>query len=226
MADSGFQDVDHVLTTREFARMLRQAGIDLSTLPEGEYDDPLGTSTGAAVIFGATGGVMEAALRTVYEVVTAKTLEQLDFEAARGLDGIREVTASLNGMTLRAAIANGLGNVRKIMERVRSGEADYHFIEMMACPGGCLAGGGQPIPIDHGVREKRASALYRADREMPLRKSHENPVVKQIYEEYFEEPLSHRGHELLHTHYESRSPAEASGAEVGRRAVAEPQRSA
>ena len=226
MNDSGFRDVDHVLTTRELARMLRQAGIDLSTLPEGEYDDPLGTSTGAAVIFGATGGVMEAALRTVYEVVTGETLEQLDFEAARGLDGIREVTASLNGVTVRAAIANGLGNVRKIMDRVRSGEADYHFIEMMACPGGCLAGGGQPIPIDYGIREKRASALYRADREMPLRKSHENPAVKQIYEEYLEQPLGRRSHELLHTHYQSRAPVGAGDTEADRQSVAETQRSA
>jgi iron-only hydrogenase group A len=204
MRASGHQDVDYVLTTRELARMMRQAGVDLPGLARGEYDDPLGVSTGAAVIFGATGGVMEAALRTAYEVVTGKSLESLDFEDVRGMEGIKEAKVALDGTTLSVAVAHGLGNARVLLDAVRGGTADYQFIEIMCCPGGCLGGGGQPIPVDAEIRRKRAEAIYEADRLLPIRKSHENPAVQQLYAEFLGKPLSHRAHELLHTTYTRR----------------------
>ncbi|MFB3880917.1 MAG: NADH-dependent [FeFe] hydrogenase, group A6 [Armatimonadota bacterium] len=204
MRSSGYQDVDYVLTTRELGKMMRQAGIDLPNLPKSDYDDPLGASTGAAVIFGATGGVMEAALRTAYEVVTGKTLDRVDFMDVRGMEGIKGATIPLDGISLNVAVAHGLANARKLLDQVRSGEANYHFIEIMCCPGGCLGGGGQPVPTNPEVRKKRAEAIYRADRELPIRKSHENPSVQQLYAEFLGKPLGHKSHELLHTHYTAR----------------------
>ncbi|NPV53325.1 MAG: 2Fe-2S iron-sulfur cluster binding domain-containing protein [Firmicutes bacterium] len=201
MRSSGYQDVDAVLTSRELGRMLREAGIRFEDLPEEEHDDPMGISTGAAAIFGATGGVMEAALRTVYEVATGTELGNLDFEGVRGLDGIKEAEVNLNGLTVRVAVAHGLGNAKKILEMLRAGEANYHFIEIMCCPGGCVGGGGQPIPSTMEIKGKRGQALYLADKDMPYRKSHENPAIKQIYAEFLEKPLGERSHHLLHTHY-------------------------
>jgi NADP-reducing hydrogenase subunit HndD len=204
MRSSGYQDVDIVLTVRELARMIKEAGIDFANLPDGEYDAPMGISTGAGVIFGATGGVMEAALRTAYEVVTGETLAKLDFTEVRGLEGIKESSVDLNGTILKVAVAHGLGNARKLMELMKRGQADYHFIEIMACPGGCIGGGGQPIPTNTEIREKRIAAIYAADRDMPLRKSHENPAIKVLYEEFLGEPLGEMSHKLLHTSYTPR----------------------
>ncbi len=204
MRSSGYQDVDAVLTTRELARMMREAGIDPTALGPEDYDAPLGIGTGAAVIFGATGGVMEAALRTVYEVVMKKELPSLDFREVRGFEGIKEAEVALGDTIVRVAVAHTLGNARKLLERVRSGEASYHFIEIMACPGGCIGGGGQPIGTNTERRLERIDAIYQADRDLPLRKSHENPEVKQLYEEFLGEPLGHKSHELLHTHYTAR----------------------
>lgn len=205
MNAAGSRDVDAVLTTRELGRMLREAGIDFSSLPEEDYDHPLGISTGAAAIFGATGGVMEAALRTAYEVITGRPLESLNIEAVRGLDGIKEVSVALDGLTLKAAVAHGLGNARRLVELVVRGEVDYHFIEVMCCPGGCIGGGGQSIPTDADIRQRRMDAIYTVDERMALRKSHENPAVQALYEEFLGEPLGHRSHELLHTRYQPRS---------------------
>ncbi|NLW55315.1 MAG: 4Fe-4S binding protein [Firmicutes bacterium] len=204
MADSGYPDVDAALTTRELAKMIREAGIDFSGLPEEEYDDPLGISTGAGVIFGASGGVMEAALRTVYEVVTKETLPSVDFTAVRGLEGIKEAEVDLKGTKVKVAVANGLGNARKLMDLIKEGKADYHFIEIMCCPGGCIGGGGQPIPTTNAIREERIKAIYEADAGLPLRKSHENPAVKTLYEEFLKEPLGEKSHQLLHTAYTKR----------------------
>lgn len=206
---NGIPDVDIAITTRELARMIKQAGIDFVNLPDEQYDHPLGESTGAGVIFGATGGVMEAALRTVYEVVTGETLENIELTAVRGLEGIREAVIPVGDVEVKVAVAHGTGNARKLMEKVVSGEAEYHFIEVMACPGGCLNGGGQPIVSakkkwEVDPKAARAQAIYEEDRHMPVRKSHENPIVKKLYEEYFGEPNSHKAHELLHTHYTKR----------------------
>ncbi len=215
MTDSGYPDVDAVLTTRELGRMLREAGIRFSDLPEEEYDDPLGISTGAGVIFGATGGVMEAALRTVYEVVTGETLESVDFVDVRGLEGIKEAEVDLKGTKVKVAVAHGLGNARKLLDLIKEGKADYHFIEIMCCPGGCIGGGGQPIPTTNEIRQKRIEAIYRADAGMPLRKSHENPAVKTLYEEFLGEPLGEKSYRLLHTHYTERGkyPEKAAAAQ-------------
>lgn len=199
----GYQDVDYVLTTRELAKLIRYVGLDLSVLPESEFDSPLGTGAGA--IFGATGGVMEAALRTAYELYTGKTLPRLEFDAVRGdINAIKEATIDLDGTPLKVAVANGLKNAEELIRRVERGEADYIFIEIMACPGGCIGGGGQPIGTNNAVRDARIQALYEIDRSLPLRKSHENPEIKTIYEEFFGAPLSQRSHELLHTHYHAR----------------------
>jgi len=205
MRSSGYQDVDAVLTSRELGRMLREAGINIESLPEEEHDAPMGISTGAAAIFGATGGVMEAALRTVYEVATGAELVKIDFEEVRGLEGIKEATVKVGDLDVRVAVAHGLANAKKIIELVRDGKRGYHFIEIMACPGGCIGGGGQPIPTNMEIRAIRAKALYEADRNLPLRKSHENPAIKQIYEEFLTEPLGEMSHRLLHTHYTVRS---------------------
>lgn len=204
MADSGYRDVDVVLTTRELGKMFKMAGIDFGALVEEEYDDPFGISTGAAVIFGSTGGVMEAALRTAYELVTGQTLLSLDFHEVRGLMGVKEASVNLDGSELKVAVAHGLSNAREIMERIRKGEK-YHFIEIMCCPGGCIGGGGQPIPTNREVREKRVAGIYDADAAMVLRKSHENPAVQELYTQFLGKPLGHRSHDLLHTEYKERS---------------------
>lgn len=204
MNGSGFQDVDVVLTTRELGRMLKKAAIDFTALPEDKFDDPLGISTGAAVIFGATGGVMEAALRTAYELITGSTLMALDFVEVRGLEGVKEASVNVGGLEVKVAVTHGLGNARKLMDAILAGEANYHFIEVMCCPGGCIGGGGQPIPTDLEIRAKRIAGIYNADEKMELRKSHENPAVQQLYKEFLEHPLGHKSHELLHTHYTAR----------------------
>ena len=204
MNDSGYRDVDVALTTRELGRMLRSAGIDFNTLFESEYDDPLGISTGAAAIFGATGGVMEAALRTVYEVVTGEELEEVEFEDVRGMEGIKEAEVDLAGTPVKVAVAHGLAHAKQIMESIKSGENDYTFIEVMCCPGGCIGGGGQPYGSTNAQRQKRIDALYRVDRNMEIRKSHENPAIKKLYEEFLIEPLGEKSHHLLHTSYTNR----------------------
>ena len=210
MKVNGLRDVDAVLTTREAARMMKEAGINLAILDDEQFDDPMGEATGAAVIFGTTGGVMEAALRTVSEVLTGKELEKLEFEDVRGeVNGIKEATVKIGDLDVKVAIANGLASATAIMDMIEKGEAPYHFIEIMACPGGCVTGGGQPIhdaktraTVDiHGLRK---AALYEADKGLKLRKSHENPVIKQLYDEYLENPGSHKAHELLHTTYHKR----------------------
>ena len=207
---AGVPDVDIALTTRELARMIKKAGIMFNQLPEETFDDPLGESTGAGVIFGATGGVMEAALRTAVEVLTGETLENPEFKEVRGTEGIKEASYDVAGMTVKVAVASGLGNARKLLEKVKSGEADYHFIEIMGCPGGCVNGGGQPqvrgsVRNFTDVRGIRAKALYDEDEAKVIRKSHENPSIKKVYEEFFGEPGSHKAHEVLHTSYVKRS---------------------
>ncbi|MEN6350573.1 MAG: [Fe-Fe] hydrogenase large subunit C-terminal domain-containing protein, partial [Syntrophomonas sp.] len=201
MKSSGFQDVDIVLTTREVGRLMRMSGLDFNKLPGTNFDSWMGAYTGAAVIFGATGGVMEAALRTVYEVVTKETLQDVNFTVARGMQGIKEAEVDLNGTVVKVAIGHGLSNARKLMDQVRAGESPYHFIEIMACPGGCIGGGGQPITKLNAKRAERIDAIYVEDEACAIRKSHENPEVKTIYEEFLHEPLGHKSHELLHTHY-------------------------
>ncbi len=203
------RDVDVVITTRELARMMKQANIDLTALDNEKFDDPMGEATGAATIFGSTGGVMEAALRTAQDVLTGKSVDKIDFEQVRGEEGIKEATVEINGIQLKVAVVHGLGNATKIMDKIKDGKADYQFIEIMACPGGCITGGGQPIKtakerstID--IRGLRAKALYEEDKSLPIRKSHENPTVKKLYEEFLEKPGSHVSHKLLHTHYEKR----------------------
>ncbi|HXL01697.1 MAG TPA: NADH-dependent [FeFe] hydrogenase, group A6 [Candidatus Atribacteria bacterium] len=204
MKSSGCQDVDYSLTTREAARMLKEKGIDLREMPEEEFDDPLGISTGAAAVFGATGGVMEAALRSVYEIVSGKTLPSIDFYDVRGMEGVKEATVNVDGLEVNVAVAHSLGNARKILDRVKEGNSKYHFIEIMACPGGCIGGGGQPIPTNLEIRMKRIEAIYQVDKNLPLRKSHENPAIKQLYEEFLGEPNGEKAHHLLHTHYLAR----------------------
>jgi NADH-quinone oxidoreductase subunit G/NADP-reducing hydrogenase subunit HndD len=200
--DSGYRDVDIVITTRELARMIKQTGMDFLNLPEEDFDAPMGISTGAGQIFGATGGVMEAALRTAYEVYTGKTLENLDFVDTRGLTGIKEASVDLGGgLVLKIAVAHTLRNAEKLVQKVKAGEADYHFIEVMACPGGCIGGGGQPYPTDAEVRQARIDAIYNADASMKYRKSHENPAIIELYDTWMGKPLGERAHHLLHTHF-------------------------
>jgi NADP-reducing hydrogenase subunit HndD len=216
MRSSGYKDVDFVLTTRELAVMIKQAGIDFRTLEESHHDSIMGVSSGAAVIFGATGGVMEAALRTAYEIVTGKPVpfKNLNITPVRGMEGVKEATIKIEGTTkewkflegaeLNVAIAHGLVNANKIAKAVSEGKANYHFIEIMACPGGCLGGGGQPIPTNAEIRNKRMAAIYDEDMHMDIRKSHENPEIKAIYAEFLEAPNGHKAHELLHTNYTER----------------------
>src|SRR4030043_192999 len=216
MRASGFKDIDFVLTTRELAVMIKQAGIDLRNLESAKYDSILGDSTGAGVIFGATGGVMEAALRTAYEIVTGREVpfSNLNITPVRGMDGVKEATIKIEGCTdewkflegveLKVAIAHGLANANQIMKRVNQGKSPYHFVEIMACPGGCIGGGGQPIPTSMEIRKKRMKAVYSEAEHMVLRKSHENPDVIAIYKEFLGKPNSHKSHELLHTHYVER----------------------
>lgn len=216
MYDSGYRDVDYVLTTRELAILIKQAGLDFDKLHPVKYDRLMGDSTGAAVIFGATGGVMEAALRTAYELVTGREVpfENLNITPVRGMDGVREASVKienplkewkfLDGVELKCAIAHGLVNAKKVMDAVKTGKASYHFIEFMACPGGCLGGGGQPIPTNPEIRKKRAEAIYAEDESLKIRKSHENPEVLKLYNDFLKEPLGEISHHLLHTKYTKR----------------------
>jgi NADH-quinone oxidoreductase subunit G len=209
MYASGYIDVDLVLTTRELARLIKQSGLDFLNLPDGEADSILGDYTGAGALFGVTGGVMEAALRTAYFLVTGKNLEKVEIEPVRGLAGVKEGEIVINGTPIRVAVAHGLANVESVLEKVREarktgGEPPYHFIEVMACPGGCIGGGGQPYGVNGGVRAKRAAALYQHDHDRQLRFSHENPEVKRLYDDFLGRPMSHKAHELLHTRYTAR----------------------
>lgn len=201
--DSGYQDVDISITVVELAKMIRTAGIDFDDLDDHPFDSPFGLGSGAGQIFGSTGGVMEAALRTVSEVVTGKPLQKLEFEAVRGLDSVREAELTLNGQTLKVAIVHGLSNVKPLLEQIQDGTSPYHFIEVMACEGGCIGGGGNEPKTMKKVRE-RQRAIYEEDKKLPLRKSHENPYVKALYDDYLKEPLSAEAHRLLHTKYYSR----------------------
>ncbi len=207
---AGLPDVDIALTVRELARMIERAGINFTSLPDEEFDSPLGMSTGAGVIFGATGGVMEAALRTAVETLTGEELKSLDFKEVRGIEGIKEATYNVAGMDVKVAVASGLKNANELLNKVKSGEAEYHFIEIMGCPGGCVNGGGMPqVPASvrnfNDIRSLRAKVLYDLDSSMPYRKSHENPAIKELYSTYFGKPGSHKAHEVLHTTYVKRS---------------------
>ena len=207
---AGVPDVDIAITTRELARLIKRLGIRFLELPDEAFDHPLGEATGAAVIFGATGGVMEAALRTAVETLTGETLASLDFHDVRGPKGIKEATYSVAGMDIKVAVASGLGNARELLTKVKNGEADYHFIEIMGCPGGCVNGGGQPqqpasVRNFQDLRGLRAKALYDLDAANPIRKSHENPAIQKLYQEYLGEPGSHKAHEILHTTYVKRT---------------------
>ncbi len=203
---NGNPDVDYSISTRELARLIKRANIDFQQLPDSNFDSPLGESTGAAAIFGVTGGVMEAALRTVYEVYTGKTLPRLEFDEVRGFEGIREAKIDLNGFELKICVAHTLSNARIVMDKLRAGELDYHVVEVMACPGGCIGGAGQPY--HHGnfeVLKARCEALYAEDKGKPIRKSHENPDIQKLYKEFLGEPMSEKAHHLLHTHYFDKS---------------------
>ena len=207
---SGYADVDYAITTRELARMIETAGISFNALPDEEFDNPLGEGTGAGVIFGATGGVMEAALRTAVETLTGEELKALEFTEVRGTEGLKEASYTVAGMEVKVCAASGLANAKKVMDAIKNGTADYHFVEIMACPGGCVNGGGQPVQpasvrnfVD--LKGLRGKALYAADENLPVRKSHESEAVKTVYKEYFGEPGSHKAHEVLHTTYVKRS---------------------
>jgi len=207
---AGVPDCDVALTTREIARMIKRAGLEFTSLPDEDFDEPLGESTGAGVIFGATGGVMEAALRTAVEWVEGKTLETLDFKEVRGFEGVKEATYTVGGTEVNVAVASGLANAKILLDRVKAGEKQYHFIEIMGCPGGCINGGGQPVQSAHvrnfiDLRELRAKVLYDQDHGAEVRQSHNNPVVKKLYDEFFEKPGSHKAHEVMHTSYRVRS---------------------
>ena len=204
LSEDHLQDVDAVLTTRELVRMFKMSGIDFNDLPEDNFDNPLGESTGAAAIFGTSGGVMEAALRTAYEKLSGHELENVNFQAVRGLEGIKSATIPINGLEVNIAVVNGIGNVAPILEEIERGESKYHFIEVMACPGGCINGGGQPIHQKPDKVRKRIQTLYEIDSKMKHRKSHENESVKKLYKEFFGEPNGHLAHEILHTHYVDR----------------------
>lgn len=202
----GNPDVDYSLTTRELADMVKLLGVKFEDLPDSDFDKPLGESTGAAVIFGATGGVIEAATRTAYEIFTKKELGKVEFTELRGLEGVREATVDFDGTPIHIGIAHGLGNARKLLDKVRAGEAQFHAIEIMACPGGCVGGAGQPYHHgDFSKVEKRLQAIYEEDREKPIRKSHENPYIQQLYKEFLGEPCGEKAHHLLHTHYFDKS---------------------
>ena len=210
MQNNGMFDVDSVITTRELAKMVKQANINFVELEDAEFDNPMGEATGAAAIFGTTGGVMEAALRTAQDTLTGKDLKDIDFEAVRGGEGIKRATVEINGKEIKVVAASGLANAQKVLEEIKAGKADYQFVEIMACPGGCIMGGGQPIKtakerLEKDIRKLRADCLYSIDEKSTKRKSHENPVVKKIYKEFLEKPGSHKAHELLHTTYQERS---------------------
>ncbi len=199
---NGNPDVDYSISTRELAHLIKEFNINFTDLPDMDFDRPLGESTGAAVIFGATGGVIEAAVRTAYEVHTGKKLERVDFTELRGMQGIRSATIDFNGLPINIGIAHGLGNARKLLEDVRDGKVNYHAIEVMACPGGCIGGGGQPLHHgDSAILKARTAAIYLEDKDKPVRKSHENPYIVKLYEEFLGKPMSEKAHHLLHTHY-------------------------
>ncbi|HEY3377602.1 MAG TPA: NADH-dependent [FeFe] hydrogenase, group A6 [Armatimonadota bacterium] len=215
LSNDGYKDVDYVLTTRETARLIKLAGIKFENLPDEEFDPAFGIASGAAVIFGATGGVMEAALRTakflltapageVPEQVTSEMLGHVDFSPVRGLEGVKEADVDVNGIALKVAVAHGLMNARILLEQIKNGTSPYHFIEVMGCPGGCIGGGGSPMPTNTEIRKKRMGAIYCEDEALNLRASHDNPLVKQLYSEYLGEPLGEKSHHLLHTHYTKR----------------------
>ena len=205
----GLQDVDAVLTTRELAKMIKQARINFPAIEDEMYDTILGKSTGAGVIFGASGGVMEAALRTVADILTGEDLKDIEYTAVRGMESIKEATVRIKDMDVKVAVVHGTANASRLLEKIRNGEANYHFVEVMGCPGGCINGGGQPIIMDkektEEVKKLRAQGLYSIDKSRKLRKSHENPEVKALYEDYMEKPNSHKAHHILHTHYTKRS---------------------
>ncbi len=203
MCDSGYRDVDIVITTRELGRMIREAGLDFASLPEENFDSPLGTGTGAAVIFGITGGVMEAALRTVADVVAGQSLPKVDYQEVRGLAETREAVIKIGDAEVKIAVVNTLASARKMLERIKAGTADYQFIEVMACPGGCIGGGGQPVPVNGEIRKIRRAGLLECDRSSEFRKSHENPEIKELYATWMGEPLGEKAHRLLHTHYKA-----------------------
>lgn len=205
MKQDGFVDVDYVLTTRELGRMVKEIGLDFAKIPEVDFDKPLGMSTGAAVIFGATGGVMEAALRTVYEVLTGEELKKVDFESVRGFELFKEAKVKIGDLEAKVAVVHTLEEARKIMDNIRAGISEYHFIEVMACPGGCLSGGGQPIALDKEFRLNRQQAIYDCDKSLELRKSHENPAIKELYTSWLGEPLGEVSHKYLHTHYKQQN---------------------
>jgi NADP-reducing hydrogenase subunit HndD len=203
---NGDPDVNYSISTRELAALIKQANINFNELPDEDFDNPLGESTGAAPIFGVTGGVIEAAVRTAYEVLTGKKLEKVDFEELRGLDGVRKATIKVGDQDIHIGIANGLGNARKLLDMVISGKENFHAIEIMACPSGCIGGGGQPLHHgDSSIITKRAAALYQEDKDKPLRKSHENPYIIKLYEEFLGKPCGEKSHHLLHTHYFDKS---------------------
>jgi len=209
MKNDELDNVDAVITTRELARMIKQANIEFTELEDGSFDNPMGEATGAAAIFGTTGGVMEAALRTAYETITGKELKEIDFESVRGKKGIKKSVVKIGDIDVKVAVAHGISNAKKIMDEIKNGTADYQFVEIMACPGGCVMGGGQPIRSskersEYDIRKLRADCLYSIDEKSTIRKSHENPTIKKLYEEFLEKPGSHKSHELLHTHYQKR----------------------
>jgi NADH-quinone oxidoreductase subunit G len=198
----GIKDVDLVITTRELAKIIKEAGIDIVNLHDSEFDNPLGISSGAGTIFGTSGGVMEAALRTAYEWITGKELEKIDFENVRGLEGIKEAKVDLNGKEVNVAVVSSLGNAKKIMDEIKYGNSKYHFIEVMACPGGCIDGGGQPfIKSNRDVLKKRMNAIYNEDKNKVIRKSHENPMIQKVYKDYLQKPNSYIAHHILHINY-------------------------
>jgi iron-only hydrogenase group A len=204
LSEDSHPDVDAVITTRELVRFFKMVGIDFEGLPQDSFDNPLGESTGAAAIFGTSGGVMEAALRTAYFKMTGKDLEKIEFESLRGSEGLKEAVVNINGTEINIAVVNGIGNVRQVIDEIKENRSKYHFIEVMACPGGCINGGGQPI---HQIPEKlikRMKALYQIDLEMKSRRSYENESIKALYKEYFIEPNSHKAHDILHTDYVNR----------------------
>ena len=209
MQNDGLYNVDNVITTRELSRMIKQANIEFTKLEDSKFDNPMGEATGAAAIFGATGGVMEAALRTAGDMLTGESLEKIEFEAVRGGKGIKKATVNIAGKEIKVVAASGLKNAREILEEVKSGKADYQFVEIMACPGGCIMGGGQPIKTsktraEEDIRKLRADSIYTIDEKSTIRKSHENPILQKIYKDYLGKPGGEKAHKLLHTHYEKR----------------------
>ncbi|HRW62274.1 MAG TPA: [Fe-Fe] hydrogenase large subunit C-terminal domain-containing protein, partial [Bacteroidales bacterium] len=202
----GNPDVDFSISTRELAHLIKEANLDLKNLPNEDFDKPLGESTGAAVIFGVTGGVIEAATRTAYEIHTGKKLDKVNFEQLRGLEGIRKATVDFNGTPINIGIAHGLGNARKLLEDIKAGKSEFHAIEIMSCPGGCIGGGGQPLHHgDSSILKARTRAIYEEDEQKTIRKSHENPYIIKLYEEFLGKPMSEKAHHLLHTHYFDKS---------------------